>query len=152
VLKCAVLLALVAAAVPAASSAAKTPFDAHALVKASGCVTAIADTSVTRTGCAGTAHFGGTSSGTVELTYGAKVDLTTNKGSQQGTLTFHGPTGKDVLVVSFKGAVTVGAGASTGTWTATKRSGTFAKLAPSKGTFTSHSPDQGATVSFDVRG
>lgn len=151
-LKCAVVLALVAVGIPAASSAAQAPFDAHAQVKASGCVTAIADDSVNLTGCSGSARFGGTSSGTVDLSYGAKVDLATNKGVQQGTLTFHGPTGRDVLALSFKGSVTVGAGVSKGSWVAVTRSGAFAKIAPPKGSFTSHSPDQGKTVSFDVHG
>jgi hypothetical protein len=150
--KFAVLLVLVAAIIPAAASAAKPQFTERMSVKPTGCPPAFAGGVVTLVDCVGRAPFAGTGVGTVDLRYTAKANLATNKGSQQGTLTFHGKRGGDALVLSFKGTVTVTTGSTTGTWIAAKQSGAFAKLAPRSGTYTSHSGDDGVTVSFVVLG
>ena len=150
--KRALMLALVVAVFPAASFAAKPRFTERTSVKPTGCATTFAGRVVTLAGCVGSASITGSSAGTADFRYTAKANLANNKGSQQGTLTFHGGTGGDVLVLAFKGNVTVSSGTSIGTWSASKQSGTFAKLAPRAGTYTSHSPDHGGTVSFVVLG
>lgn len=150
--KRALMLALVVAVFPAASHAAKPQFTERTSVKPTGCAPTFAGQVVTLAGCVGKAAITGSSIGTADFRYTAVADLLKNTGTQHGTLIFHGATGGDVLVLAFKGTVTVRTGISTGTWSASKLGGTFAKLAPHSGTYTSHSPDHGVTVSFVVLG
>lgn len=64
-----------------------------------------------------------------------------------------GANGHDTLVTRFAGVVTINpTSASHGTWTAVSRSGAFARIAPSKGIYSTRTPDPGVHVSFDVRG
>jgi hypothetical protein len=148
--KCAVLLALVAAIIPAASSAANPQFTARTTVKPTGCAPALVAGIVTLADCVGSASFNGTGTGTVDLRYTAKANLATDTGTQRGTLSFH--RGGSAFVLAFKGTVTISTGRSTGTWSAAKLTGALAKLVPRTGTYTSSSVDSGVTVSFVVLG
>jgi hypothetical protein len=145
----ALALTLVAAVLPLSASASHTRFSASAHLRTTGCKTTVAATKVTITGCSARARFTGTSSGTLEIGYSARVNLSRGTGAQLGTATLHGARAADVLALRFTGTVTL-AGTSRGTWTATHRSGTFAHV-PKHGTYATSTPDQGAHVVFDVR-
>jgi hypothetical protein len=147
-----VVLALAAVVVPTASATGQERFTAHANLQPAGCAPVVSHTIVRLAGCVANAPFTGTSQGTLDMRYSAKVDLARSSGRQQGTLTFHGATTRDTLVLSFVGVVTVATGLSRGAWRMIQRTGTFAKTAPARGTYTSRTSDQGAHISLDVRG
>lgn len=149
--KRALAVALALAAFPTAAAAARVGFVAHAELEPTGCTQTVAGTSVALRGCRATARFSGSAHGTLAIAYGAKIDVTKGGGSQRGTLTLHGVTARDRLVLAFSGVVSL-AGRSHGTWHALVRSGSFARTAPRTGTYSSTTPDQGAHVAFDVRG
>jgi hypothetical protein len=147
------LFAALTAAFVAVPSAASAPaFGAHAHLVPSGCNQAMVGSIVKITGCAANATMTGSVSGKLSLSYGAKVDIARGSGAQSGQLTLTSANGKDTLVARFSGVVTIGTGASVGRWTATKRTGVFAHVAGRGGTYVSRTPDQGAHVTFDVRG
>jgi adhesin HecA-like repeat protein len=143
---------LVAASLVGPSAASAPKLIAHADLLPTGCSQAIDGTLVKVTGCVARASLSGKLRGRLELRYTATVDLTRGKGTQAGTLTVISPSGKDRLVASYRGAVTINSGLSQGSWSALARTGAFARLAGRAGTYVSRTPDQGVHVSFDVRG
>ena len=147
----ALALAFAVVAVAGSASASTGRFVARAEIHPA-CKTDITSTTVTLSGCVAHAPYSGTGRGTLDVSYGAKVDILRNRGTQAGTMTIHGQTGHDTLVIHFAGVVTINPSASHGTWSAVSRSGVFARSAPSKGTYSTETPDQGVHVSFDVRG
>lgn len=146
------ITALSLLAVTATASASPARFTARAHLRPAGCKTVVASGSVSITGCKATAKAVGTGARTMTIRYTARVDLSRGRGTQRGTVTLRGARAVDRLVLRFSGTVDVGTGGSSGRWRATLRRGVFARTAPRRGRYTSRTPDQGAHVTFDVRG